>query len=294
MPPRKNGGLQVINASFNKTGTKTIHEALRILGHTVMDCQESVYRHWPQWERFWNGEPAGKIYREIFRPNNSHGYTACCDTPCNVLWESLSDEFPDAKVILVLRDEDKWIKSFEKFFNIEQRDFLEMGWHRLWGPLYRLLLPHSSKPMRVYMDFLRPLVLGPEVDKFYGFNKTLCLKAYREHNNYVQNKCPKDKLLVYRIGDGWEPLCKFLGEPVPDAEFPWSNRLGSVIAELSVHKDYIDCMRRQFICFAIRALLIVGAFYLYMSPVDWLSDYVQEPWQKMIAILLAAFMFHRA
>ena len=72
-------------------------EALRILGHNVMDCQESVYRHWPQWERFWNGEPAGKIYREIFRPNNSHGYTACCDTPCNVLWESLSEEFPDAK-----------------------------------------------------------------------------------------------------------------------------------------------------------------------------------------------------
>ena len=86
---------------------------------------------------------------------------------------------------------------------------------------------------------LRVLVLGPEVDKFYGYNKTLCLKHYREHNNYVLNKCPKDKLLIYKFSDGWEPLCKFLGEPVPDAEFPWSNRMGSVIAELSEHPDYL-------------------------------------------------------
>ena len=83
------------------------------------------------------------------------------------------------------------------------------------------------------------MVLGPEVGTFFGVNKTLVTKAYREHNNYVLNKCPKEKLLVYRIGDGWEPLCKFLGEPVPKVDFPWSNRAASVIYELTHHPDYI-------------------------------------------------------
>ena len=40
----KNPGLQVINAGYPKTGTKTIHEALKILGHNVCDSQENVYR----------------------------------------------------------------------------------------------------------------------------------------------------------------------------------------------------------------------------------------------------------
>ena len=81
---------------MSKINQQTL-KALKILGHTVEDCQESVYRHHRQLERLWNGEPASKIYREIFGPNNPDGYTACCDMPGNVLWESLLEEFPDAK-----------------------------------------------------------------------------------------------------------------------------------------------------------------------------------------------------
>lgn len=291
---KKNGGLQVINASFNKTGTKTIHSALEILGHKVCDAQESVYRHYEDWQELWDGKDPGKIYRKMFAPNNPNGYTSCCDTPFNVLWESLHDEFPDAKVIMVIRDEDKWVESFRKFFEVEQRDFAEMKWHRLYGPIYRFFFPHSSAPMRVYMDFLRVLVLGPEVDKFYGYNKTLCLKHYREHNNYVLNKCPKDKLLVYKFSDGWEPLCKFLGEPVPDAEFPWSNRMGSVIAELSEHPDYLRVMKRQLLCLFIRLVMVIGFVYLYLYRYDCVNSHLDETWKKLLAIFVATYIFHKA
>ena len=60
-------------------------------------------------------------------------------------------------MILILRDEDKWIESFRKFFEAEQKDFAEMKWHRLYGHLYRFIFPHTGRPMRVYMDFLRSL-----------------------------------------------------------------------------------------------------------------------------------------
>lgn len=45
---------------------------------------------------------------------------------------------------------------------------------------------------------------------------------------------PSENLLIYKMGDGWEPICEFLGKPVPDAEFPWVNEataLKQLIAE---------------------------------------------------------------
>ena len=64
--------------------------------------------------------------------------------------------------------------------------------------------------------------------------------------------------MVYRIGEGWEPICKFLGKPIPKEPFPHMNRLGSVIKELSEHPDYIRTMKRQLIAWIIRLTLISG------------------------------------
>jgi Sulfotransferase domain len=35
---------------------------------------------------------------------------------------------------------------------------------------------------------------------------------------------PEDNLLEYRPQDGWEPLCKFLGKPVPAEPYPFINK----------------------------------------------------------------------
>ena len=47
-------------------------------------------------------------------------------------------------------------------------------------------------------------------------------------SSLMQN-APKDKLLVYKLGDGWEPLCKFLEKDIPDKPYPWRNKDGSDI-----------------------------------------------------------------
>ena len=76
------------------------------------------------------------------------------------------------------------------------------------------------------MDWIRPLVIGPESRNMRGENTDVLRAKYRMHNNYVQQHCPKDQLLIYRIGEGWEPLCNFLGKPIPDVPFPHCNRVG--------------------------------------------------------------------
>ena len=59
------------------------------------------------------------------------------------------------------------------------------------------------------------MLIGPEDWRFSKSNADVLLSHYRAHNAAVKALVPKEKLLVYKIGDGWEPLCKFLGKPVP-------------------------------------------------------------------------------
>ena len=90
-------GLEVINASFPKNGTKTVHEALRILGYEVCDVQEAVYRHFDSWDKIGNGKVPRKEIQKLFGENNAWNYNATCDLPMCGMWDVLKDEFPDAK-----------------------------------------------------------------------------------------------------------------------------------------------------------------------------------------------------
>ena len=112
------GGLQVIHAGYCKTGTKSVTAMLEQLGYKVCDSPEAIYRHWEDWEKFANGDKPNEVLQKLFGPNNPDGYEATVDIPHNALWEVLHKQFPDAKVILCLRDEDKWAKSVEKHLQV--------------------------------------------------------------------------------------------------------------------------------------------------------------------------------
>ena len=51
-------------------------------------------------------------------------------------------------------------------------------------------------------------------------------QAYRKHNSYVKSRVPAEDLLVWKVKDGWEPLCKFLNCPIPEGPIPHDNRTG--------------------------------------------------------------------
>jgi hypothetical protein len=49
------------------------------------------------------------------------------------------------------------------------------------------------------------------------------ISVFNEHNETVKRLIPPDRLLVFRASDGWEPLCRFLGVPVPSVPYPRVN-----------------------------------------------------------------------
>lgn len=58
----------------------------------------------------------------------------------------------------------------------------------------------------------------PNPDKFNS------IRSYEEHNRRVREVVPSDRLLVYDVRDGWEPLCQFLDvDKCPEMPFPKTN-----------------------------------------------------------------------
>ncbi|KAF4963648.1 hypothetical protein FSARC_8353 [Fusarium sarcochroum] len=48
-------------------------------------------------------------------------------------------------------------------------------------------------------------------------------ETYERHHRVIREMVPRERLLEYRMGEGWGPICDFLDKPVPDEEFPWVN-----------------------------------------------------------------------
>jgi hypothetical protein len=53
--------------------------------------------------------------------------------------------------------------------------------------------------------------------------KAHAISVYEKNNASVLSSIPAKRLLVYQLGDGWEPLCKFLNVAMPTTPFPTSN-----------------------------------------------------------------------
>ena len=172
--------------------------------------------------------------------------------PASFWFEEIREAFPDAKVILTLRDnEDVWVQSWAKQaeFSTHSGGFLKRFVLDFLFPIY------TSH----YFSFLYPLVIAA----FGSMNPKstpVAKKKYREHNQRVQAIIPKEKQLIYNANQGWKPLCEFVGCDVPDQDFPRKN-VGLSLSK-SFYSDQLQRPKRNvFFSMAIFVLLL-GMLYL--------------------------------
>ena len=113
----------------------------------------------------------------------------------------LVEAYPDAKVILSIRDEQSWYDSMMS---------------TLWGHWCQRDVEEKHSQKRLLSRLTHELLWEDDFPK-YG------RRCFRNHNDTVRNLPLKTPLLEYKVGEGWEPLCKFLGVDVPDVAYPWSD-----------------------------------------------------------------------
>lgn len=194
-------GLKIIGSGFGRTGTMSTKMALEQLGfgpcHHMVEVMQNPAQP-PHWDALARGEDPD--WSEVFA-----GYASQVDFPGASVWHELSIAFPEARVIHTERPEEDWWASYSqtigKFFA-----------HRETLPL-----PPPVAAIFATMDTL--LARGV----FGGLDRDRSIAAYRRNNEKVRATIPADRLLVFSPADGWEPLCRFLNVPVPEAAFPRSN-----------------------------------------------------------------------
>ena len=235
--------MKIIGAGLSKTGTKTLASALRILGYKVYDHAEHIEMHADDWLAIYRGKKAPDF------PAMYEGVDAVTDLPAAFWYEEILEAFPDAKVILTVRDNDEmWVQSWVKHLRLT-RDLDVFS--KLALAFGKPLIMKLSKAV-VYAVYCS---LDPTATSLFK-------KKYNAHIERVQSVIPAEKLLVYNVKQGWSPLCQFCGVDVPSEEFPHQNVAGSYVRGRNA--SFIKQVKHEVICFIFPALLILLSIFVYL------------------------------
>ena len=188
--------LRVIGAGFGRTGTTSLKFALEtLLGAPCYHMREALaYReHVPVWH-----------HAALGKMPNWHAfltdYAATVSFPAAAFWAELADAFPEALVLLSVRDPETWWNSAsETIFKVDHSPVVSDAHKAMIKALYTL----CGIPDRQDRD--------------------AAIGAFKAHNARVREVVPSDRLIIWQPGDGWEPICHALNLPIPEAPFPRTN-----------------------------------------------------------------------
>jgi hypothetical protein len=194
--------IKVIGAGFGRTGTLSMKAALEHLG--LGPCYHMLeVRDNPDKADAWYdaAQGNGADWNDILQ-----GYQSCVDWPACYFWQPLAAHYPDAKVILTVRDEEAWWNSIGNtiLHNMRSTD-------------------QVTDPARLRMRRMSWHLIVDRVFKGILDDREHALAVYRQNIREVTEAMPQERLLVFDVAQGWVPLCEFLGLPVPDGPFPRSN-----------------------------------------------------------------------
>ena len=201
--------LKIVGSGLGRTGTKSMQTALNMLGFGPCHHMVEVFAH-PESVPLWIEAGAGRPdWDKIFA-----GYNSMVDYPGAFYWRQLAAHYPDAKVLHTVRDPDKWFAS-------TQATIFEPG----------SLVTLKDGPMAAFFgSFLHDI-------RDHLHDRAFMTAHFRRHSEEVKRSIPPERLLIYELGQGWAPLCKFLGVPVPDAPYPSENTTAEFVARVAAMKS---------------------------------------------------------
>lgn len=208
--------VKIIGAGFGRTGTQSLQRAIEMLGFGPCHHMYEVRRN-PQLTAAWQAIAEGGTadWDSIFK-----GYHSTVDWPASAYWREITSHYPDAKVILTVRDPAQWYES-----------------------MLQTIVPSATVGAEVDPDpngragsaLIRKVALDG-IFKGRIADRDFALQAFENHRKEVIAAIPADRLLVMDVRAGWEPLCAFLGMPVPEEPFP----SGNSVQEFRARKVYLS------------------------------------------------------
>lgn len=199
--------LRVIGAGFGRTGTLSLKTALQELGFGKCYHMVEILRnpsHMRRWAHIMRGGNAD--WRTLF-----NGYQSAVDWPVAAYYRELMDVYPDAKVILTVRDPDSWHRSIMTTFYQARRAFV-------------LRVTQAVPTLHQFLTAME-CALWQGIFQNRLEDKEHATRIFEDHIDEVKRVVPAERLLVFEAKQGWEPLCSFLNVPVPvDKPYPHKHK----------------------------------------------------------------------
>ena len=241
--------MKVICAGWGRTGTRSLKYALEYINKQPSYHMQNILL---------NKQDAKKWHDLIFNDKKNYdweniykGYGACLDFPSCNYYKELMEFYPDAKVILNLRDDKSWVKSWNVLNNKILKSFT-----------FRFIAKLPNTSFKLQKDIHNEMILGPRGAFQNSKTDEEKMKRFNEWNQSVIDNVPKDRLLIYKASEGWEPICKFLNVDVPDIPFPYKNKTKNM-GRMSIFINFM------FI------ILVVAIISIICSSIFWGVQYFQ-------------------
>jgi hypothetical protein len=193
--------LRVVGAGVGRTGTASLKLALEsLLGGRCYHMLEVLDGgHSGAWHAAVRGD-------HVDWDALLGDYLATVDWPACAFWAELAAANPDAIILLSVRDSpQQWWASMERTI----------------VPTLQHPVPQEQTALARHREMVRELLsrrFTPDWDR-----PQAAMAAYERHNEDVRRRADPRRLVQWRPGDGWAPICDALGVPVPSAAFPHEN-----------------------------------------------------------------------
>lgn len=198
--------LSVIGAGLGRTGTMSLKIALEQLGFGPCHHMTELFKN-PAAPGYWTAAADGETmdWEKVFA-----GYASTVDWPSAPFYKALADAYPQAKVISTVRDPQAWFKSIQ-------------------ATIMAIDLP--PPPLNPFFTMIDKVVNAMFDRRIH--DRDHMISVFNAFNAKVRETIPPERLLIYEVSQGWEPLCAFLGVPVPDTLMPRVNSTEEFQAHLA-------------------------------------------------------------
>jgi hypothetical protein len=237
--------VEIIGAGFGRTGTLSVYTALRQLGFPCYHMFEVLKNkanktHLDFWRKVANSRPGVQHeWSQVFAQ-----YRATVDNPACCVWRELLAAYPDAKVLLTLHPggAEAWYESTINtiYFTERMWQFKVLEWFTPFG--------------RKFGDMSRKLI-WQRSHRGTMEDRETAIAHYQQHIDEVKAAVPADRLLVFSADQGWEPLCRFLGVPVPEGDFP------NVNDRAAIKKTVREMTRGAYTILGSASIVAAGLMY---------------------------------
>ena len=248
----------VIQACLPRTGSFSMKAALQILlGGESYHCIDDANGYPTNYRvSFWEKLASGHVTTQDIQEFVAiHNYVSIGDCPISFFYKDIIQAFPESKVILTTRDPESWYESQQVVLPAITR-LLQSPWQQP-GIHLSTYFFNSEKVGKSLASLARSWA------EEAGSGKETAIKFYHEFVEDVKKTVPPEKLLVYSVTQGWEPLCAFLNVPIPKEPFPFLNKRVELAETLHQIRKKRQTLYKQLT--AIGALLGSIVISLYYS-----------------------------